>query len=168
MASSNGTTSSHENAATSVPLKLEVVVIPVSDYDRARQFYIDLGWRVDSDSDDGRGYSLMQVTPPGSPASVIFGTAATGAQPGTADGLFLVVDDIDEARESIAARGVDVTEPFHAADGSVVGGFHVGDEGRAPGHDPQRRSYATYASFFDSEGNRWLLQEITERFPGRV
>jgi catechol 2,3-dioxygenase-like lactoylglutathione lyase family enzyme len=153
--------------ATAVPFRLEVVVIPVADFDRAKSFYAGLGWRVDADISVDT-YQLMQLTPPGSSASIIFGSQVTAAQPGSYDGLLLVVDDIDQARDELVSRGVDVSEVFHDAGGSLGGGFHVGDEGRAPGHDPERRSYASYASFKDSEGNRWVLQEVTERLPGRV
>lgn len=153
---------------TGVPFRLEVVVIPISDFDRARAFYVGLGWRVDAEVNLDSGYRLMQLTPPGSSASVIFGTQVTAAQPGSADGLLLVVDDIDSARAELLSHGVKVSEAFHDAAGGVGGGFHIGDEGRASGHDPERRSYATYASFHDPEGNRWLLQEITTRAPGRV
>ena len=152
---------------TAVAFRLEVVVIPIADHDRAKEFYVRLGWRVDADVTAGT-YRLVQVTPPGSSASVIFGTEVTAAPPGSADGLLLAVDDIDRAREDLLARGVEVSEVFHDAGGGLGGGFHPGDEGRAAGHDPQRRSYASYASFHDSEGNRWLLQEIGERLPGRV
>ncbi len=153
---------------TGVPFRLEVVVIPIADFDRAKDFYVRLGWRIDAESNLDDGYRLMQLTPPGSSASVIFGTQVTAAQPGSADGLLLVVDDIDDARKELAWRGVKVSEVFHDAGGGLAGGFHVGDEGRAPGHDPERRSYASYASFHDTEGNRWILQEITTRLPGRV
>ena len=154
---------------TTVPFRLEVVVIPVADFDRAKSFYVNLGWRVDAEANVvAIGYRLMQLTPPGSGTSVIFGTQVTAAPPGSADGLLLVVDDIDAAREDLLSRGVEVSEAFHDASGSVGGGFHIGDEGRAAGRDPQNRSYATYASFHDSEGNRWVLQEITTRLPGRV
>ena len=151
-----------------VQFRLEVVVVPVADYDRARTFFTGLGWRVDADVDGGGGYRLMQLTPPGSAASVIFGTQVTAAQPGSADGLLLAVDDIEAARSALIARGVAVSEAFHDVNGGLGGGFHIGDEGRAPGPDPERRSYATYASFLDSESNRWILQELTTRLPGRV
>lgn len=151
-----------------VPFRLEAVVVPVADYDRAKAFYVALGWRVDADVQGDDGERLMQLTPPGSGASVIFGTRVTVARPGTLDGLLLVVDDIDAARADLASRGVDVSEVFHDANGGLGGGFHIGDENRAVGHDPQGRSYASYASFHDSEGNRWILQEITTRLPGRV
>ncbi len=170
MATTQVTSEPTRNApeATPVRFRLEVVVIPVADYDRARNFYMNLGWRVDADADLGNGYRLMQLTPPGSGASIIFGSQVTAAPPGSSDGLFLVVDDIEEARMALLARGVDVSEAFHDADGGLIGGFHIGDEGRAQGPDPEHRSYATYASFHDSEGNRWVLQEITTRLPGRV
>ena len=153
---------------TSVAFRLEVVIIPIADFDRAKAFYAGLGWRVDAEANSPTGYRLMQLTPPGSSASIIFGTQVTDAQPGSFDGLLLAVDDIDEARAALTSRGVEVSEVFHDSSGGLGGGFHRGEEGRAPGHDPQRRSYASYASFHDSEGNRWLLQEITARLPGRV
>ena len=161
-------TAAAASEATTVPFRLEVVVIPIADYDRAKSFYTGLGWRVDADADDGAGYRLMQLTPPGSNASIIFGTQVTAAPPGSSDGLVLVVDDIDQAREALLARGVEVSGVFHDAGGGLAGGFHVGNEGRAEGHDPEGRSYASYASFQDSEGNRYVLQEITTRLPGRV
>jgi catechol 2,3-dioxygenase-like lactoylglutathione lyase family enzyme len=151
-----------------VALRLEAVVIPVADYDRAKAFYTGLGWRVDADVDDQAGYRLMQLTPPGSDASVLFGTRVTAAPAGSLDGLLLVVDDIEQARAALVARGVDVSEPFHDVNGGLGGGFHPGEEGRAPGPDPERRSYATYASFEDPDGNRWVLQELTTRLPGRL
>lgn len=159
---------SSATSAPAVPFRLEGVVVPVADFDRAKAFYVGLGWRVDGEVVGDGGYRLMQLTPPGSGASVLFGTQVTAAAPGSADGLLLVVDDIDVARASLVDRGVDVSEVFHAADGGLVGGFHVGHEGRAAGRDPEGRSYASYASFLDPEGNRWVLQEITTRFPGRV
>jgi catechol 2,3-dioxygenase-like lactoylglutathione lyase family enzyme len=164
----NSTAPSDTNGAAAVPQRLEAVVIPVADFDRAKDFYVGLGWRVDADVDGAGGYRLMQLTPPGSAASILFGTRVTSAQPGSSDGLLLVVDDIDTARADLVERGVEVSEVFHDANGGLGGGFHIGDEGRAVGHDPERRSYASYASFTDSEGNRWLLQEITTRLPGRV
>ena len=165
-ASKDDATPVSDDAAVS--FRLEVVIIPVADFDRAKNFYVGLGWRVDAEVSADNGYRLMQLTPPGSKASIIFGTQVTAAQPGSCDGLLLVVDDVAAAREELRSRGVEVSEVFHDASGSLGGGFHIGDEGRAPGPDPERRSYASYASFNDSEGNRWLLQEITERLPGRV
>ncbi len=148
--------------------RLEAIVVPVADYDRARSFFKNLGWRVDADIDGAGGYRLMQLTPPGSAASVLFGTQVTAAAAGAIDGLLLAVDDLEVAREALMARGVTVSDAFHDVNGGLGGGFHIGDEGRAPGLDPERRSYASYASFHDSEGNRWLLQEITQRLPGRI
>jgi len=159
---------SSATSAPAVPFRLEGVVVPVADFDRAKAFYVGLGWRVDGEVEAEHGYRLMQLTPPGSDASVLFGTQVTAAAPGSFDGLLLVVDDIDVARASLVEHGVDVSEVFHAADGGIIAGFHIGDEGRAAGRDPEGRSYASYASFPDSEGNRWVLQEITTRFPGRV
>jgi catechol 2,3-dioxygenase-like lactoylglutathione lyase family enzyme len=155
-------------SATDLPYRLEGVVIPVTDFDRAKEFYLGLGWRLDADVDAADGYRLMQVTPPGSQASVLFGTRVTSAAPGSSDGLLLVVDDIDDARGALLARGIQVSEVFHDSDGGLGGGFHIGDAGRTPGHDPERRSYASYASFHDPDGNRWVLQEITTRLPGRL
>jgi catechol 2,3-dioxygenase-like lactoylglutathione lyase family enzyme len=150
-----------------VSFRLEVVTVPVSDPDRARDFFVGLGWRLDIEV-KVEGYHVVHLTPPGSNTSVAFGTGITAATPGSSDGLLLAVDDIDGAREHLIARGVDVSEPFHDVSGSLGGGFHVGEEGRAYGHDPERRSYGTYASFQDTEGNRWILQELTDRLPGRV
>lgn len=154
-------------AAAGAPFRIEVVIIPVADFDRAKGFYTGLAWRVDAEANAPTGYRLMQLTPPGSTASIIFGTQVTSAPPGSAD-VLMTVDNIDDARAELLARGVDVTEVFHDAQGGVGGGFHVGSEGRASGPDPDRRSYASYASFNDTEGNRWILQELTTRFPGRV
>ncbi|MGY2876666.1 catechol 2,3-dioxygenase-like lactoylglutathione lyase family enzyme [Marmoricola sp. URHA0025 HA25] len=162
------TTTINGPSSTTLAMRLEVVVIPIADYDRARSFYTGLGWRVDADIEGSGGYRLVQVTPPGSAASVIFGTQVTAAQAGSFDGLLLAVDDVDVAREALLERGVEVSEVFHDANGGLGGAFHVGDQGRAAGRDPERRSYASYASFEDSEGNRWILQEITTRLPGRV
>jgi catechol 2,3-dioxygenase-like lactoylglutathione lyase family enzyme len=150
-------------------LKLEVVVVPVSDVDKAKQFYeTGLACRLDADVSGGDDYRLVQLTPPGSPCSIIFGKGVTSDQPGSIDSLVLAVDDIDAARDELLSRGVEVSDVFHDAGGSLGGGFHPGTEGRATGPDPQGRSYGSYASFSDPDGNGWLLQEITERLPGRV
>jgi catechol 2,3-dioxygenase-like lactoylglutathione lyase family enzyme len=151
-----------------VDFKLEVVVLPVSDAERAKQFYASLGWREDADFVISEDYRVLQFTPPGSQASIIFGTGVTDAVPGSIDSLLLAVEDIDAAREQLAARGVEVSEVFHDAGGGLGGGFHAGTEGRAAGPDPEGRSYGSYVSFSDPDGNGWLLQEITERLPGRV
>jgi catechol 2,3-dioxygenase-like lactoylglutathione lyase family enzyme len=155
------------SGAATVPMRLEVVVVPVADFERAKSFYQGLGWRVDAEASAG-DYRLMQVTPPGSTASIIFGRGNTSAEPGSIDGLLLAVDDIEAARDELRSRGVDVSEVFHDAGGSLGGGFIADTTRRAPGLDPERRSYASYASFKDPDGNGWLLQEITERLPGRV
>lgn len=150
-------------------LKLEVVVVPVTDVDKAKHFYgTGLACREDIDVSGDEGYRCVQMTPPGSPCSIIFGAGVTSATPGSLDRLVLAVENIEKARTQLAERGVDVGEIFHDAHGSLGGGFRAGTEGRATGPDPQRRSYASYASFSDPDGNGWLLQEITERLPGRV
>ena len=149
-------------------MKLEVLVLPVSDVDRAKRFYEKLGFRIDVDYKANEDYRVIQATPPGSPASIIFGKGITSAQPGSVDRLVLAVYDIDDARSELLSHGVEVSEPFHDAGGGLGGGFHVGSEGRAPGRDPEGRSYGSYASFSDPDGNVWLLQEIRERLPGRV
>ncbi len=151
-------------------MKLEVIVIPVANVDRAKQFYGGLGWRLDADFAFDDGFRVIQFTPPGSGASVIFGTHVTAAVPGSAKGLYLIVSDIDAARKELLSRGVKVSEPFHGG-----GDVHTGaDEPclfgsvRAGGPDPGRRSYLSLAAFSDPDGNGWLLQEVTARLPGRV
>jgi len=144
--------------ARRVDMKLEVVVIPVSDVERAKRFYGGLGWRLDADIVSGEEFRVVQFTPPGSPCSIHFGTGVTSAVPGSARGLYLIVSDIEAARAELVDRGVDVSELFHRA----------GREGRLSGPDPARRSYASYVSFSDPDGNGWLLQEVTMRLPGRV
>ncbi len=144
---------------STVELKLEVVVIPVSDVDRAKRFYGGLGWRLDADFAVGDTFRVVQFTPPGSPSSIHFGTGLTPAAPGSASGLYLVVSDIEAARADLISRGADVSEIIHRA-----------GPGQPPvgGRDPEQRSYRSYASFSDPDGNGWLLQEVTERLPGRV
>jgi|SRR5215475_11458229 len=150
-------------------MRLEVVVLPVTDVDKAKQFYeTGLACRVDADVAPVEGYRLVQVTPPGSSCSIIFGQGVTAAQPGAGGPLMFVVDDIAAAREQLVSRGVEVSEVFHAAGGGYGAGFHPGTAGRAPGPDPDGLSYATFASFSDPDGNAWLVQEIKERIPGRV
>jgi len=153
-----------------VDTKLEIIVIPVSDVDRAKEFYGRLGWRLDADYDNGAGFRVIQFTPPGSGCSVIFGKNVTAAAPGSTQGLYLIVSDLEEARKEMLARGVAISEAFH--DG---GGAHAGPDQpylfgrlRISGPDPERRSYRTFASFSDPDGNGWLLQEITTRLPGRI
>ncbi|HYP06821.1 MAG TPA: VOC family protein, partial [Bryobacteraceae bacterium] len=149
-------------------MKLEVVVLPVSDVDRAKLFYEKLGFRLDIDFTANEHYRVLQFTPPGSEASIIFGKGVTSARPGSIDRLLLAVHDIEAARAQILSHGAAVSEVFHDAGGSLGAGFIEGTDARAPGPDPQRRSYGSYASFSDPDGNVWLLQEIRERLPGRV
>src|SRR4029453_9138787 len=148
-------------------MKLEVVVVPVADVDRAKTFYKRLGFREDIDFVGSGGYRVVQLTPPGSACSIIFGKGVTAAQPGSIDRLVLEVDDIAAARDDLLSHGGEVSV-FHDAGGGLGGGFYAGTAARASGPDPQRRSYASYASFGDPDGNVWLLQEIKERLPGRV
>jgi catechol 2,3-dioxygenase-like lactoylglutathione lyase family enzyme len=142
--------------------KLEVVVIPVSDVDRAKRFYEGLGWRLDADFANG-DWRLVQMTPPGSPCSVMFGKGFTTAVPGSVQGTFLVVDNLETARAELVGHGVDVSEVFHFEGDRLV----VGTKGRTPGRDPEGRSYLSFASFSDPDGNGWLLQEVKGRLPGR-
>ena len=144
--------------------KLEVIVLPVSDVDRAKEFYVGLGWRLDADFATDEKFRVIQVTPPGSPASVIFGAGLTNAAPGSSQGQQLIVDDIVAAREELVGKGVDVSEVFHDAGGVF---HHAGNEARVPGPAPERASYGSFASFGDPDGNVWFLQEITTRLPGR-
>jgi catechol 2,3-dioxygenase-like lactoylglutathione lyase family enzyme len=150
--------------AKSVDMKLEVVMIGVSDIDRAKAFYEKLGWRFDGDFTAGDDFRAVQMTPPNSGASIIFGKGITSAKPGSAHSLVLAVDDIDAARNDLVARGVDVSEVFHYAGGPFNNAVK---NPRVGGLDPQGRSYFSFASFEDPDGNGWLLQEIKTRFPGR-
>ncbi|MFI5896650.1 VOC family protein [Actinoplanes sp. NPDC051513] len=144
--------------------KLEVIVIPVADIDRAKAFYTGLGWRLDADFASDDKFRVIQLTPPGSLASVIFGSGLSNAAPGSSQGLHLVVEDVVAAREELAGKGVDISEVFHDAGGVF---HHAGTDGRVSGPDPERRSYSSFASFSDPDGNGWVLQEITSRLPGR-
>ena len=148
--------------------KLEVAVLPVADVDRAKAFYTSLGWREDGDGRIGDDYRILQFTPTGSQASIIFGAGVTAAVPGSGGSLVLAVSDIDAARADLVARGVAASEVFHDAAGGVIGGFRADADERAPGRDPEGRSYASYATFSDPDGNEFLLQELTTRFPGRT
>jgi catechol 2,3-dioxygenase-like lactoylglutathione lyase family enzyme len=152
-------------SAGMVEMKLEVVVVPVSDVDRAKRFYGGLGWRLDADFTAGEDFRVVQLTPPGSPCSIIFGKGVTTAVPGSIQELMLIVSDIEAARAELIGRGAQVSEVFHDAGGVFV---HAGTKGRVPGPDPEGRSYCTWASFNDPDGNGWLLQEIKTRLPGRV
>ena len=155
--------STQSRSARKVDLRLEVVVIPVSDVDRAKHFYLSMGWRLDADFAAGDSWRIVQVTPPGSACSFFFGKGITNAAPGSVQGLLLMVDDIDAARAELIGYGVDASEVFH-----FDGGLHfTGTQGRLPGPDPERRSYLTFVSFNDPDGNGWVLQEIKQRLPGR-
>jgi catechol 2,3-dioxygenase-like lactoylglutathione lyase family enzyme len=145
-------------------MKLEVVVVPVSDVDKAKDFYQGLGWRLDANFAKGEDFRVVQLTPPGSQCSIIFGTGITSAAPGSADGLQLVATDVEAARDELISRGAEVSEVFHDADGVF---HHAGTEGRASGPAPNHQSYGSFVSFSDPDGNRWYVQEITTRLPGR-
>jgi catechol 2,3-dioxygenase-like lactoylglutathione lyase family enzyme len=147
-----------------VDMRLEVVVLPVSDVDRAKDFYQSLGWRLDADFPGADGFRVVQLTPPGSACSIIFGSKLTSSQPGSYDGLQLIVNDIDAARAELVGHGVAVSEVFHDAGGVF---HHAGTESRAPGPAPEHKSYGSFVSFSDPDGNTWYLQEITTRLPGR-
>jgi catechol 2,3-dioxygenase-like lactoylglutathione lyase family enzyme len=150
-----------------VDLKLEVVVIPVSDADRSKDFYARLGWRLDADFSFDNGFRVVQFTPPGSGSSVQFGTKITSAAPGSAQGLYLIVSDIRAARDELAARGAEIGSVFHP--GTPGAQFKPGDgDDRLSGPAPDGQSYSSFATFGDPDGNTWLLQEITTRLPGRV
>jgi catechol 2,3-dioxygenase-like lactoylglutathione lyase family enzyme len=148
-------------------MKFEIVVIPVSDVDRAKEFYAKLGWRLDADYDNGSDFRVIQFTPPGSGCSVIFGKNVTGAAPGSARGLYLIVADVSAARQELVGRGVKISEVFHDASGVYSGPDDPYLFGRRR-VDPEHRSYRSFASFSDPDGNGWLFQEITARLPGRV
>jgi catechol 2,3-dioxygenase-like lactoylglutathione lyase family enzyme len=147
-----------------VDMKLEVVVVPVSDVDRAKGFYVALGWRLDADFPGEGGFRVVQLTPPGSACSIIFGSEVTSAAPGSAQGLQLTVTDVEAARAELIDRGVEVSEVFHDAGGVF---HHAGEQARTPGPAPDHKSYGSFASFSDPDGNGWFLQEVTTRLPGR-
>src|SRR5580658_10056987 len=155
----------------SVGMKLEVVMIPVSDVDRAKEFYARLGWRLDADIVSGTGSRLIQFTPPGSGCSIqfgakLFGATVASAATGSLQGLYLIVSDIEAARDELIAHGVDASEVFHCASGYAC--RFPGNDGRVNGPQPERGSYGSFVSFHDPDGNGWLLQEVTTRLPGRV
>lgn len=152
-------------SAAKVEMKFEVVVIPVTDVDRSKAFYTKLGWRLDADFPFDNGFRVVQFTPPGSGCSVQFGTKITTAGPGSAQGLYLIVYDVEAARKDLTARGVEVSEVFHASKAGAQ--FRPESAGRVSGPDPGHRSYSTFATFSDPDGNTWLFQEITSRLPGR-
>jgi catechol 2,3-dioxygenase-like lactoylglutathione lyase family enzyme len=157
----------HGAPSDRIDLKLEAVVIPVSDADRAKDFYAGLGWRLDADFPFDNGFRVIQFTPPGSGCSVQFGSMMTAAVPGSADGLYLIVSDIEAARDELLARGADVSEVFHQ--GTPGAQFEAdGTSGRVSGPAPEHASYGSFATFRDPDGNGWLLQEVTTRLPGRI
>jgi catechol 2,3-dioxygenase-like lactoylglutathione lyase family enzyme len=162
--------SNDPGSVAKVDTKLEIVVLPVSDVDRAKEFYSRLGWRLDIDFVAGDDFRVIQFTPPGSGCSVIFGKNVTTAAPGSAQGLYLIVSDIQAARNELAGRGIEISEIFH---GAAVG-FGGTDEPylygriRVSGPEPERRSYRSFASFRDPDGNGWFFQEVTTRLPGRI
>ncbi len=152
------TTTTQPSVATGYQMAFEVTLLPVADVDRAKAFYLSLGWRLDIDFEPAPDTRGVQITPPGSPASIQFGSGPIAATSGPLTGLLLIVDDIEAARQDLIRRGVDVGEIFHTVPG----------EGQVPGIDPERRSYFSRAVFSDPDGNQWQLQEVTERLPGRV
>lgn len=166
--STTQTAATSEGAAASaqkIDMKLEVIVIPVADIERAKAFYTRLGWRLDIDLATTPDFRVVHFTPPGSACSILFGKGLTHDKPGTAQGLHLTVSDVVAAQADLVARGIDVSEVFHDAGGVF---HHAGTEARVSGPQPERRSYGSFATFSDSEGNGWAFQEITTRLPGRV
>src|ERR1700730_12692647 len=159
-----------EASVAKVDMKFEIVVIPVSDVDRAKEFYGRLGWRLDADYDNGKYFRGIQFTPPASGCSIIFGKNVTPASPGSAQGLYLIVSDIQAVRNELLNRGVEVSEVFHDAAGVYAGADepYLFGRVRVSGPDAEHRSYRSFASFRDPDGNGWLFQEITTRLPGRV
>ena len=157
--------------AAKMDMKFEIVVIPVSDIDRAKEFYGEkLGWRLDADYDNGKDFRVIQFTPPGSGCSIIFGKSVTAAAPGSSQGLYLIVSDIEAARKELLGRGVKISEVFHDAGGVYAGTDepYLFGRIRVSGPDPEHRSYRSFASFHDPDGNGWLFQELTTRQPGRI
>jgi len=146
-------------------MKLEVVVVPVSDVDRSKEFYTSLGWRLDADVATDETFRVVQLTPPGSPASIIFGTQVTTQAPGSAQGLHLIVDDVLAAHDELVHHGAEASDVFHDVGGVF---HHGGTEGRVTGTAPNRGSYGSFLSFSDPDGNGWVLQEVTTRLPGRI
>jgi catechol 2,3-dioxygenase-like lactoylglutathione lyase family enzyme len=159
----SGATAANTPPVKAGEFKLEAVVVPVADVDRAKAFYASLGWRLDADLARGEELRIVQFTPPGSACSIQFGTNLTSAAPGSAESLYLIVADIDAARDELLALGVAVSEAFHEG----VPGARFHDAGRAPGPAPDHGTYGSFATFDDPDGNGWLLQEITTRLPGR-
>ncbi len=164
------TSATETSKARTVDMKLELIVIPVSDVDRAKEFYSNLGWRLDADFASGEDFRVVQFTPPGSPGSVIFGKNVTAAAPGSAQGLYLIVSDIEAARKDLLGRGVAVSEVFHGAGDKFAGPDepYLFGRLRVSGPDPAHGTYRSFASFKDPDGNGWLFQEVTARLAGRV
>jgi catechol 2,3-dioxygenase-like lactoylglutathione lyase family enzyme len=164
------TNAASEAIVPTIDMKFEIVVIPVSNIDRAKAFYASLGWRLDADYDNGSDFRVIQFTPPGSGCSVIFGRNVTAAVPGSAQGLYLIVSDVQAARENLLRRGVPVSEVFHGAGDKYSGPDepYLFGRIRVNGPDPAHGSYRSFASFIDPDGNGWLFQEITTRLPGRI
>ena len=152
-------------SAAKVDMKFEAIVIPVADADRSKAFYTKLGWRLDADFPYDNGFRVVQFTPPGSGCSIQFGTKITTATPGSAQGLYLIVSNVEAARKELVGRGVEVSEVFHTSKPGAQ--FRPEMNGRVSGPDPGHRSYFSFATFSDPDGNTWLLQEITTRLPGR-
>jgi catechol 2,3-dioxygenase-like lactoylglutathione lyase family enzyme len=152
-------------SAAKVDMKFEVIVIPVADVDRSKAFYKKLGWRLDADFPFDNGFRVVQFTPPGSGCSIQFGTKITTAEPGSAQGLYLIVSNVEAARKDLVARGIEVGEVFHTLKPGAQ--FRPDSDGRVTGPDPGHRSYFSFATFSDPDGNTWLFQEITTRLPGR-
>ena len=165
MATSNAFNNEPVASGAKVDMKFEAIVIPVADVDRSKAFYSKLGWRLDADFSFDNGFRVVQFTPPGSGCSVQFGTKITTAAPGSAQGLYLIVSDVEAARKELAARGVEVSEVFHTLKPGAQ--FRPESNGRVSGPDPGHRSYFSFATFSDPDGNTWLFQEITTRLPGR-
>ncbi len=159
-----------EPSAATAATKLEVIIIPVSDVERAKEFYARLGWRLDADFAGGEDFRVLQFTPPGSGCSIIFGKNVTAAAPGSAQGLYLIVSDVEAARAELLKRGVQVSEVFHSASGVYAGTDepYLFGRHRVSGPDTEHGSYRSFASFSDPDGNGWLFQEVTTRLPGRV
>lgn len=157
-------------SSAKVDMKFEVVVIPVSDVDRAKEFYSKLGWRLDAEFEGGKDFRIIQFTPPGSGCSIIFGKNITAAAPGSAKGLYLIVSDIEAARKELLGHGIEVSEVFHGAAGEYAGNDepYLFGRKRVSGPDAEHGSYRSFASFNDPDGNGWILQEITTRLPGRI
>jgi len=161
---------SSQAGVVKIDMKMEVMVLPVADVDRAKEFYAKLGWRLDADFASGEEFRVIQFTPPGSGCSIIFGKNVTSAAPGSAQGLYLIVSDIAAARDELRSRGIEISEIFHGAAGVYAGTDepYLFGRHRVSGPNPEHGSYRSFASFHDPDGNGWLFQEVTNRLPGRI